>query len=183
MREYNSYDAGNIASAGIGFGMTAASMMHETFQKPSFIKLDNKNVNFNNPYLDLSNYRQGMNELDNYEKGKDGMIARNALQMGGSGAALGATIGTAVLPGVGTAIGAVAGGVYGAGIGVATGILGRNKIDERAKNRQIKLDKSLQTSIDGFNSANQFHQQGQAANDRINAMNEQNYLNSLSVYG
>lgn len=179
----NPYGSLQAMGAGAGFAVHNASMLHEALSKPSFIKLNNKDVSFSNPYLDLSEYRAATNELQSYKDSKKNVIGRNMLQGAGAGATAGAGIGTAVGGPLGTVIGAIGGATFGAQAGLVTGLIARKKANDRISNRRATLDKNLQTRLANFNTANQDFLQTQASNERLDAINEQNYLNAMSVYG
>jgi phage tail tape-measure protein len=167
-------------SGGVNFLAGTASIMHDNFSKPSFIKINDKNVSFNNPYLDLTDIRSGQNEIDDYSKKMEKSPGRSALQGAGVGASSGAAIGTAVMPGLGTAIGALGGAMYGAQVGLITGLIGRDKARDKVENRQTKLDASLQSRLTNYNQAMYSSQQTQASMNRFDAINEQNYLNAIN---
>jgi phage tail tape-measure protein len=169
--------------SGAGFAVNNASMLHEALQKPNFRKLYSKEVDLNNPYLDLSSISEGQNELDSYSKEKKEGIKGNAFQGASTGASAGAAIGTAIMPGIGTAVGAIGGALYGAQIGLITGLIGNKKAKNRAKERQAVLDKNLMQQIDSFNTANTYNAEMNASYMRSDKINEMNYLNAMKQYG
>lgn len=173
----------SMLGSAANFQAHTANSLHEELRKPSFIKLNDKPTSFQNPYLDLSDYNRAESELGAYKNSRKGSIGRSMLSSAGAGASAGAAIGTAVAPGLGTIIGGLGGAMYGAQIGLGIGLLGKDKADKRIKNRQATLDKTLQSRIGNFNAMNEGYQQTRSSMERFDAINEQNYLNAMNIYG